>query len=156
LGEGIFITESFGSVYQGNKDWLLLAGWWWNSGVGRDWYGWFSDILCALRSRPFFCRYQCPGIEQAVLKPVCWFRYVDDTFVIWPHGQETLTEFLNHRNRLHNKIHFTMEIEESHIPFLDIDIYRKTNGSLGHKVYWKPTHTSLYPHQNSPHHPTNS
>ena len=34
-----------------------------NSGVGRDWYGWVSDILCALGSRPFFCRYQCPGIE---------------------------------------------------------------------------------------------
>ena len=26
--------------------------------------------------------------EQAALKPVCWFRYVDDTFVIWPHGQK--------------------------------------------------------------------
>jgi retron-type reverse transcriptase len=29
--------------------------------------------------------------EQVVLKPVCWFRYVDDTFIIWPHGQEKLT-----------------------------------------------------------------
>jgi hypothetical protein len=28
------------------------------------------------------------AIEQATHKPVCWFRYVDDTFVIWPHGQE--------------------------------------------------------------------
>ena len=47
--------------------------------------------------------------EQAIHKPVCWFRYVDDTFVIWPHGQEKLTEFLNHLNGLHNKIQFTME-----------------------------------------------
>ena len=52
------------------------------------------------------------AIEQAVLKPVCSFRYVDDTFVIWPHGQKQLTEFLNHLNRLHNKIQFTMEVEE--------------------------------------------
>jgi hypothetical protein len=96
------------------------------------------------------------AIEQAVLKPVCWFRYVDDTFVTWPHGQENLTEFLNHLNRLHNKIQFTMEIEEEdHLPFLDIDIYRKTDGSLGHKIYWKPTHTNLYLHQNSHHHPAN-
>jgi len=37
--------------------------------------------------------------------------------------------------------------DEGHLPFLDIDIYRKTDGSLGHKVYRKPTHTNLYLHQ---------
>jgi hypothetical protein len=96
------------------------------------------------------------SIEQATRKPVCWFRYVDNTFLIWPHGQEKLTEFLNHLNRLHNKIQFTMEIEEEgHLPFLDIDIYTKTDGSLGHKVCRKPTHTNLYLHQNSHHHPAN-
>jgi hypothetical protein len=92
--------------------------------------------------------------EQATHKPVCWFRYVDDTFVIWPQGQEKLTEFLNRLNGLHNKIQFTME-KKGHLPFLDIDIYRKTNSSLGHKVYGKPTHTNLYPHQDSHHHPAN-
>jgi len=93
--------------------------------------------------------------EQATHKPVCWFRYVDDTSIIWPHGQERLTEFLNHLNGLHNKIKFTMEREESQLPFLDIDIYIKTDSSLGHKVYWKPTHTNLYLRQNSQHHPAN-
>ena len=94
------------------------------------------------------------AIEQATHKPVCRFRYVDDTFVIWTHGQEKLTEFLNHLNRLHNKIQFTME-KEGHLAFLDLDIYRKMDGSLGHKIYWKPTHTNLYLHQNSHHHPAN-
>jgi hypothetical protein len=49
-----------------------------------------------------------------------------------------------------------METEEDgHLPFLDIDIYRKIDGSLGHKVYRKPTHTNLYLQQNSHHHPAN-
>jgi hypothetical protein len=39
--------------------------------------------------------------------------------------------------------------------FLDIDIYRKKDGSLGHKVYRKPIHTNLYLHQKSHHHPAN-
>jgi hypothetical protein len=66
------------------------------------------------------------AIEQAIYKPICWFRYVDDTFVIWPHGQEKLEDFLNHLNGFHNKIQFTMEKEEKgHLPFLDIYIYRK-------------------------------
>ena len=33
-----------------------------------------------------------------------------------------------------------------HLPFQDTDIYRKTDGSLGHKVYRTPTHTSLCLH----------
>jgi hypothetical protein len=95
-------------------------------------------------------------IAQATHKPICWFRYVDNTFVIWPHGQEKLT-ISEPLNRLHNKIQLTMEKEEEqgHLPFLDLDIYRKTDGSLGHKVYRKPTHTILYLHQNSHHHPAN-
>ena len=45
--------------------------------------------------------------------------------------------------------------EEGHLPFLDNDIYRKTDASLRHKVYRKPTHTNLHLHQNSHHHPVN-
>jgi hypothetical protein len=96
------------------------------------------------------------AVEQSTHKPTCWYRYVDDIFVIWPHGHDKLTEFLNHLNGLHKKIHFTMETEkDGHLPFLDIDIYRKTDGSLGHNVYRKPTHTNLYLQQNSHHHLAN-
>ena len=47
------------------------------------------------------------------------------------------------------------EEEEDYLSFLDMDIYRKTDGSLGHRIYRKPTLTSLYLHQNSHHHPAN-
>jgi hypothetical protein len=43
------------------------------------------------------------ALNQATLKPTCWYRYVDDTFVIWPHGKDNLTEFLEHLNGLHKK-----------------------------------------------------
>jgi len=59
----------------------------------------------------FMEEFEKKAIEQAAHKPVCWFRYVDDTFIVWPHGQEKLTEFLNHLSGLHNKIQFTMEKE---------------------------------------------
>jgi hypothetical protein len=96
------------------------------------------------------------AIEQATHKPTCWYRYVDDTFVIWPHKKDKLQEFLHHINGLHKKIQFTIEIEkDGHLPFLAIDIYRKTDSSLGHKVYRKPTHTNLYLQQSSHHHPAN-
>jgi hypothetical protein len=74
--------------------------------------------------------------------------------IIIRHGKDKLTEFLEHLNGLHKNIQFTMEIEEEgHLPFLDIHIYRKTDNSLGHKVYRKPTRTKLYLHPLSHHHP---
>jgi hypothetical protein len=49
-----------------------------------------------------------------------------------------------------------METEsEGHLPFLHLDIYRRPDGSLGHKVYRKPTHTNLYLNAKSHHQPPN-
>jgi hypothetical protein len=74
-------------------------------------------------------------LELAPLKPCCWFRYVDDTFVIWLHGQEKIKIFLHQLNSIHQSIQFSMEAKsERHIPFLDKDIYKRADGSLGHKV----------------------
>jgi hypothetical protein len=96
------------------------------------------------------------ALETATHKPLCRFRYVDYAFIIWPHGPSKLVEFLDHLNGVHDNIEFTMEKErDAHLPFLDTDIYRKPDGSLGHRVYRKPTHTSLYLHANSHHHPSN-
>jgi hypothetical protein len=49
-----------------------------------------------------------------------------------------------------------METEmDGHLPFLDIDIHRKPDRSLGHKAYRKPTHTNLCLNSISHHHPSN-
>ena len=48
--------------------------------------------------------FEMKAIEKATHKPACWYRYVEDTFVIWPHGKEKLTDFLNHLNGIHNNI----------------------------------------------------
>jgi hypothetical protein len=43
--------------------------------------------------------------------------------------QESYERFLHHMTGLHRNIQFTMEIErDSHLPFLDIDIYRRPDG----------------------------
>nr|XP_012143822.1 PREDICTED: uncharacterized protein LOC105662853 [Megachile rotundata] len=95
-------------------------------------------------------------LNNAPLKPSQWFRYVDDTFVVWSHGREKLGEFLDYINSLDPNIQFTMEIEnpDRSLPFLDTLITRKADGTLGHKVYRKPTHTNRYVHATSHHHPS--
>jgi hypothetical protein len=93
------------------------------------------------------------ALHLAPHKPLCWFCLVDDTFVIWAHGPNKLKDFLNHLNGIHQCIQFTMKIEiQGHLQFLDIDIYKRPDGSLGHRVYRKPTHTNLYLNTGSHHH----
>ena len=63
--------------------------------------------------------------EKAIMtsthKPKLWIRYADDTFVIWPHGETKLREFLEHLNNLHAAIKFTMQREQQNqLPFLDV------------------------------------
>jgi hypothetical protein len=88
--------------------------------------------------------YKSEALELAPLKPRYWFRYVDDAFVIWPHSWEKLEDFLHHLNIIHQSVQFTTETEsEGDLAFLDIDIYGRPDGSMGHKVYRKPTHTPI-------------
>nr|XP_060615668.1 uncharacterized protein LOC132765391 [Anolis sagrei ordinatus] len=95
------------------------------------------------------------ALETATKKPTIWFRYVDDTFTIWSHGEEELNRFLDHLNSIHPNIQFTMEKEnEGRLPFLDVLVIRKPDQQLGHTVYRKPTHTDRYLHKNSNHHPS--
>ena len=56
---------------------------------------------------------------------------IDDTDVVWPHGTNTLNQFLEHLNNQNDNIKFTMEIEENNrLPFLDVLISRNEDGSF--------------------------
>ena len=90
------------------------------------------------------------ALATSTLKPGLWFRYVDDTLSSWAHGLENLHRFLEHINSLHPSIKFTLEMqkEDKTIPFLDVLFIIQEDGSLGHKVYRKPTCTDRYLHYN--------
>jgi hypothetical protein len=49
-----------------------------------------------------------------------------------------------------------MEMEdEGHIPFPDIDVYRRPDGTPGHRLHGKPTYKNLYLHPMSHHQQSN-
>ena len=90
--------------------------------------------------------------QASMLFHVCrWhFRHLGS----WPRKTDRISE-PPHWTTLQDTVYNGKEEEEGHLSFLDFDIYRKTDSLLGHKVYWKPTHTNLYLHQNLHHHPAN-
>ncbi|XP_061404410.1 uncharacterized protein LOC133340310 isoform X1 [Lethenteron reissneri] len=66
----------------------------------------------------FMEKFETDAIQTSTLLPSLWTRYVDDTFVIWPHGLPALNQFLNHINSIHPSIKFTMEVEkDGKLPF---------------------------------------
>ncbi|KAJ8941481.1 hypothetical protein NQ318_017866 [Aromia moschata] len=87
-------------------------------------------------------------------QPKCELRYVDDTFIISPHGISSLTVFFEYLNTLHSNIKFTMETEKDGVlPFLDVLVKRTNNNKLAHGIYRKKTHTDRYQNAVSHHHP---
>ena len=89
-------------------------------------------------------------ITSALLKLRCWFWYIDDTFVVWSHGEEEFGCFLAHINSFRLQIQFTMEKEsDDHLDFLDVLILRRSDGSLRHKEYRMQMHTGRYLHKPS-------
>ena len=93
------------------------------------------------------------ALDKASKRPSMWIRYVDDTFVIWPHGRKELQTFHNHLNNLRDSIKFTMEEEENgSIPFLDVLVTRNNN-HMTTSIHRKKTHTDRYLHYASYHHP---
>jgi hypothetical protein len=82
--------------------------------------------------------YEKLSLDSALHQQSMWLRYVDDTFVVWPHGPGQLQNFLSHHNSLRPSTQFTVEIEsDSAIPFLNILVIRKEM-TLTTKVYRKP------------------
>ncbi|XP_069983548.1 uncharacterized protein [Penaeus vannamei] len=92
----------------------------------------------------FMCYNESKWLENCPIefKPKHYFRYVDDTLLLFKSENE-VNKFLEYLNNQHPNIKFTCEIEQNgHLPFLDIDISRDMNSFVS-SVYRKPTYTGL-------------
>ena len=89
-------------------------------------------------------------LEKSALKPLVWWRYIDDIFMLWQHGEENLKEFLKALNCYHPSIKFTSEYSKDKINFLDVNVFRKVDRLIT-DLYIKSTDTHQYLHASSCH-----
>ena len=84
------------------------------------------------------------AIRTSPTPPTLWKRFVDDTFTIIK--KEDRSSFLQYLNSIHKNIKFTCEEvrNDGSMPFLDILVTPKEDGSLSISVFRKPTHTDVY------------
>ena len=84
-------------------------------------------------------------LEEKILnafeeKPMIWWRYIDDIFFIWGHGEESLEKFLSKLNTFHPTIKLTAEYSKEAINFLDVNV-RLVEGEPMTDLFVKPTDT---------------
>ena len=82
--------------------------------------------------------------------PLVWYRYIDDIFFIWTHGEEKLKFFRDDLNKYHPNINFTHHSNKECINFLDLTV-SLLNNKVSTDLYIKPTDRHQYLHCSSSH-----
>ena len=94
-------------------------------------------------------------LTTQTLKPLHYFRFIDDILIFWTHSPKNLDTFIQDLNSFHPTIKFTHERSEEKATFLDIDIYKgprfAESGILDIKTHIKPTNKFQYLYYTSSH-----
>ncbi len=95
-------------------------------------------------------------MNKAGLRPMVWYRYIDDIFFIWTDGVESLNDFIDFiqnysdNNKMKSSMKFESNISSTEVNFLDVKV-RFNNGILETDLYTKPTDAFLYLNSSSNH-----
>ena len=83
---------------------------------------------------------------------ICWKRFKDDIFVVWPHTLEELQVFFNYMNNIDQskKIQFTMVVAKDSLEFLNLKLmFDKESQKISLDVFSKATNSFTYVHPNT-------
>ena len=75
----------------------------------------------------FMTKFEENHVYTYHLQLTLWKRFINDIFLILPHGMNSILEFIKHLNTVHSTIKFTSDISPTEIVFLDLIIYIKGN-----------------------------
>lgn len=73
---------------------------WWNI-LWTDWWCSYGITTCSNSSQQLYEKFKQEALSTALRKPTHWYIYIDDIFVIWPHGRERHQDFLHHLKGIH-------------------------------------------------------
>ena len=97
-------------------------------------------------------------LRSASHTPEIWLRFIDDIFLAWIHGRDSLNKFIEAANCVHPSIKLTYDISDSKVTFLDTEVHISPDGTIETRLYSKPTdsHSYLHPKSCHPSHTTRS
>ena len=86
----------------------------------------------------FMAAFEEKILSKVEKKPSFWWRYIDDIFSIWEHGEESLKEFINEINSFHPTIKFTADWSKENV---EVTL---NNGVLSTDLFVKPPDTHQF------------
>lgn len=115
--------------------------------MGKKFAPAYANIYMAEWERTLF--YRCSSL------PLMYYRYLDDIFGIWHHGESSFHHFIDMANAHHTHIKLKSNLHYEHINFLDTTVFvRETiegQNQLQTKVFFKPTDVHCLLHKTSYH-----
>ena len=104
----------------------------------------------------FLDRFESRALENVVVKPSLFVRYIDDYAGLWTHGKQGLLDFVAYLNSLHPTLRFTLEYSDglTGVPFLDTLVTVEKQGDvtkLETELYIKPTNSGIILNYKSAH-----
>ena len=94
--------------------------------------------------------------ETRGVKPLVWYRYIDDIFFIWTEGPEKLSDFLEYAQnfskmrKMKSNIRFEVNQSVEKVNFLDVEVCF-SGTTLTTSLYSKPTDAHMYLNTTSNH-----
>ena len=82
-------------------------------------------------------------IKESGYKPCLWWRYIEDIFFLWEHGENKLKSLIDKINKVHPTIKFTAERSKTSINFLDVTV-SLLEGVTETDLYVKPSDSHQY------------
>ena len=115
-----------------------------NGNVRQQLSGTAIGTKCALPyARIFMDKAETHFPESQKLKPMVWFRCIDDNFFVWTHGEQEVQCFLQELNKTHPNLKFMHESSKEKISFLDLFV-SLCNGNLYTDLHTKATDCHQY------------
>ena len=78
-------------------------------------------------------------------------RFLDDIFIIWPHGRDELDKWIEHLSGCLPNIKFMGEISDTSVAFLDTLVHLEPDDLIWTDLYSKPTDSHNYLEYSSAH-----
>lgn len=130
--------------FEFNDQWYLQVS---GTAMGKKFAPAYANIMMAI--------FEEDVLKRAPKKPLAYYRYLDDIFLIWTHTLEEFTQFFDLLNNHKESIKFQHTISDASIDFLDVTLYKGNNYQhvkrLDTKVFFKPTDTHELLHKYSFH-----
>ena len=103
-----------------------------------------GSVMAVCYAIIFMHVFECSALEATSLKPYVWWRFIDDIFAVWTHGEDKLLFFVDFLNSINPNIKFTLNYSPISVNFLDVKVILSETGEISTDLFIKPTDTHQF------------